>query len=89
MEVYNFKGKGVAMSMYNTDESIKGFAHASFKMAIQKKMPLFMSTKKWVSFHRDLDIPPALVIDADRVNSTILKKYDGRFKDIFQDVYDR
>jgi isocitrate dehydrogenase len=46
MEVYDFKGKGVAMSMYNTDESIKGFAHASFKMAIQKKMPLFMSTKK-------------------------------------------
>jgi isocitrate dehydrogenase len=50
MEVYNFKGKGVAMAMYNTDESIKGFAHASFKMAIQKKMPLFMSTKKCVIF---------------------------------------
>lgn len=66
MNVYNFKGKGVAMSMYNTDESIKGFAHASFKMAIQKKMPLFMSTK-----------------------NTILKKYDGRFKDVFQDIYDR
>jgi isocitrate dehydrogenase len=48
MEVYDFKGKGVAMSMYNTDESIMGFAHASFKMAIQKKMPLFMSTKKYV-----------------------------------------
>jgi hypothetical protein len=40
------------MSMYNTDESIKGFAHASFKMAIQKEMPLFMSTKKWVLLHR-------------------------------------
>jgi isocitrate dehydrogenase len=46
MNVYDFKGKGVAMSMYNTDESIMGFAHASFKMAIQKEMPLFMSTKK-------------------------------------------
>jgi len=46
MNVYDFKGKGVAMSMYNTDESIQGFAHASFKMAIQKEMPLFMSTKK-------------------------------------------
>jgi isocitrate dehydrogenase len=53
------------MSMYNTDESIYGFAHASFKMAIQKKMPLYMSTK-----------------------NTILKKYDGRFKDIFQEVYE-
>jgi isocitrate dehydrogenase len=49
MNVYDFKGKGVAMSMYNTDESIMGFAHASFKMAIQKEMPLFMSTKKYVS----------------------------------------
>ncbi|PPQ99313.1 hypothetical protein CVT24_009181 [Panaeolus cyanescens] len=65
MDVYDFKGPGVAMSMYNTDESIIGFAHASFKMAIAKKMPLFMSTK-----------------------NTILKKYDGRFKDIFQEIYD-
>ncbi|WVN86699.1 isocitrate dehydrogenase, NADP-dependent [Cryptococcus depauperatus CBS 7841] len=65
LNVYDFKGKGVAMSMYNTDESIYGFAHASFKMAISKSMPLFMSTK-----------------------NTILKKYDGRFKDIFQQVYD-
>ncbi|TXT15687.1 hypothetical protein VHUM_00190 [Vanrija humicola] len=64
LDVYDFKGKGVAMSMYNTDESIYGFAHASFKMAIAKKMPLFMSTK-----------------------NTILKKYDGRFKDIFEEVY--
>jgi len=53
------------MSMYNTDESIIGFAHASFKMALQKKMPLFMSTK-----------------------NTIMKKYDGRFKDIFQSIYE-
>ncbi|KAJ7611802.1 hypothetical protein FB45DRAFT_1119265 [Roridomyces roridus] len=61
MNVYDFVGKGVAMSMYNTDESITGFAHSSFKMALAKKMPLFMSTK-----------------------NTILKKYDGRFKDIFR-----
>lgn len=65
MDVYDFKGKGVAMSMYNTDESITGFAHSSFKMALSKKMPLFMSTK-----------------------NTIMKKYDGRFKDIFQEIYD-
>jgi len=66
MDVYDFKGKGVAMSMYNTDESITGFAHASFKMALAKKMPLFMSTK-----------------------NTIMKKYDGRFKDIFQEIYEK
>jgi isocitrate dehydrogenase len=65
LDVYDFKGKGVAMAMYNTDESITGFAHASFKMALAKKMPLFMSTK-----------------------NTILKKYDGRFKDIFQEIYE-
>lgn len=66
MNVYDFKGPGVALSMYNTDESITGFAHSSFKMAIQKKMPLYMSTK-----------------------NTILKKYDGRFKDIFQEIYEK
>jgi len=65
LDIYDFKGKGVAMSMYNTDESITGFAHSSFKMALTKKMPLFMSTK-----------------------NTIMKKYDGRFKDIFQEIYD-
>ncbi|KAF9463240.1 isocitrate dehydrogenase [Collybia nuda] len=65
MNVYDFVGKGVAMAMYNTDDSITGFAHSSFKMALAKKMPLFMSTK-----------------------NTILKKYDGRFKDIFQEVYE-
>ncbi|KAF7314999.1 Isocitrate dehydrogenase [Mycena indigotica] len=65
LNVYDFKGKGVAMSMYNTDESITGFAHSSFKMALAKKMPLFMSTK-----------------------NTIMKKYDGRFKDIFQEIYE-
>ncbi|KAF9525261.1 isocitrate dehydrogenase [Crepidotus variabilis] len=65
LNVYDFKGRGVAMAMYNTDDSITGFAHSSFKMAIAKKMPLFMSTK-----------------------NTILKKYDGRFKDIFQEIYE-
>ncbi|KAJ7084887.1 hypothetical protein B0H15DRAFT_923550 [Mycena belliarum] len=65
LNVYDFVGRGVAMSMYNTDESITGFAHSSFKMALAKKMPLFMSTK-----------------------NTILKKYDGRFKDIFQEIYE-
>lgn len=63
-EVYNFKGDGVALSMYNTDESIYGFAHSSFQMALTKKWPLYLSTK-----------------------NTILKAYDGRFKDIFEEVY--
>jgi isocitrate dehydrogenase len=64
-EVFNFKGDGVALTMYNTDESIKGFAHSCFNTALQKKWPLYLSTK-----------------------NTILKKYDGRFKDIFQEIYD-
>lgn len=63
-EVYNFQGDGVALAMYNTDESIRGFAHACFNQAIGKKWPLYLSTK-----------------------NTILKKYDGRFKDIFAEVY--
>lgn len=63
-EVFNFKGDGVAMAMYNTDESIKGFARSCFNMALSKKWPLFLSTK-----------------------NTILKKYDGRFKDIFEEIY--
>ncbi len=63
-EVYNFKGDGIAMAMYNTDESIKGFAHSCFNTALQKKWPLYLSTK-----------------------NTILKKYDGRFKDIFEEIY--
>ncbi|MCA6421811.1 MAG: NADP-dependent isocitrate dehydrogenase [Flavobacterium sp.] len=63
-EVYDFEGDGVAMAMYNTDESIYGFAHSSFQMALTKKWPLYLSTK-----------------------NTILKAYDGRFKDIFEEVY--
>ena len=64
-DVFNFQGDGVAMAMYNTDESIYGFARSSFQMALTKKYPLYMSTK-----------------------NTILKAYDGRFKDIFQEVYE-
>ncbi|TPX57683.1 isocitrate dehydrogenase (NADP+) [Powellomyces hirtus] len=63
--VYEFEGRGVAMGMYNTDESIRGFAQSCFEMALQRKMPLYLSTK-----------------------NTILKAYDGRFKDIFQEIYE-
>ncbi|ESO85992.1 hypothetical protein LOTGIDRAFT_220933 [Lottia gigantea] len=65
MTVYDFKdGGGVALCMYNTDESITNFAHACFQYAIMKKWPLYMSTK-----------------------NTILKRYDGRFKDIFEEIF--
>lgn len=63
--VYDFKGDGVAMCMYNTDDSIRGFAHSCFNMALSKGWPLYLSTK-----------------------NTILKKYDGRFKDIFQEIFE-
>ncbi|MFN5795677.1 MAG: isocitrate dehydrogenase (NADP(+)) [Bacteroidota bacterium] len=63
-EVFNFKGNGVALAMYNTEESIKGFARSCFNTAIDKKWPLYFSSK-----------------------NTILKKYDGRFKDIFEEIY--
>lgn len=52
--------------MYNLDSSIRDFAHSSFQVALQKKWPLYLSTK-----------------------NTILKKYDGRFKDIFQEIYEK
>ncbi|MFN6336042.1 MAG: NADP-dependent isocitrate dehydrogenase [Sphingobacteriales bacterium] len=64
-EVFQFKGGGVAMAMYNTDESIKGFARSCMNLALQKQWPLYLSTK-----------------------NTILKKYDGRFKDIFQEIFE-
>jgi len=64
-EVFNFKNSGVALAMYNTDESIRGFARSCFNQAIAKKWPLYLSTK-----------------------NTILKKYDGRFKDLFQEIYE-
>lgn len=64
--VHNFSNEGgVSMGMFNTDESIRNFAHSSFQYALEKDYPLYMSTK-----------------------NTILKKYDGRFKDIFQEIYE-
>ena len=64
-DVFNFKGNGVGMAMYNTEESIRGFAKSCFNMALSKKWPLYLSTK-----------------------NTILKKYDGFFKDIFQEIFE-
>ncbi|GDX35668.1 isocitrate dehydrogenase [NADP] [Alphaproteobacteria bacterium] len=64
-EVHKFKSSGVAMAMYNVDESITGFARSCFNLALQKNWPLYLSTK-----------------------NTILKKYDGRFKTIFQEIFD-
>jgi isocitrate dehydrogenase len=63
-DVYEYDNGGVAMSMYNTDESIYGFARSCFNKALDKGWPLYLSTK-----------------------NTILKAYDGRFKDIFEEVY--
>jgi isocitrate dehydrogenase len=65
-EVFQFPGAGVAMSMYNLDDSIRDFARASMNYALNRGYPLYLSTK-----------------------NTIVKVYDGRFKDIFQDVFDR
>ena len=64
-EVFNFPGGGIAMSMYNLDESIRDFARACMLYAIDRQWPLYMSTK-----------------------NTIMKAYDGRFKDLFQEVFD-
>jgi isocitrate dehydrogenase len=64
-EVYDAPGSGVAMAMYNLDESIKEFARSSFMYGLMKGWPVYLSTK-----------------------NTILKSYDGRFKDIFQEVFD-
>ena len=65
-EVFDFPGGGVAMSMFNLDASIEGFAHACLNYALDLGWPLYLSTK-----------------------NTILKAYDGRFKDIFQEVFER
>ena len=65
-EVFKFKGAGIALAMYNIDESIRGFANSCFNLAMQKNWPLYLSTK-----------------------NTILKKYDGRFKDIFAEIYEK
>lgn len=64
--LFEYKSPGVAMGMYNLDESIRSFAHASFQVALNREWPLYLSTK-----------------------NTILKKYDGRFKDIFQEIYEK
>ncbi|MCK4840976.1 MAG: NADP-dependent isocitrate dehydrogenase [Methylococcales bacterium] len=63
-EVHHFEGDGIAMAMFNTDESIMGFARSCFNVALDRRWPLYLSTK-----------------------NTILKQYDGRFKDIFEQVY--
>ena len=65
-EVFNFSGPGVALSMYNLDQSIKDFARACMNYGLNRKWPVYLSTK-----------------------NTILKKYDGRFKDLFQEVYEK
>ena len=64
-EVFNFPGAGVAMAMYNLDDSIRDFARASLNYGLPRKYPVYLSTK-----------------------NTILKAYDGRFKDIFQEVFE-
>jgi isocitrate dehydrogenase len=64
-KVFEFPGGGVAMGMYNLDESIRGFARSSFNFALQRGWPLYLSTK-----------------------DTILKQYDGRFRDLFQEIYE-
>lgn len=65
-EVNQFDSSGITMGMYNTDESIRGFARACMRYALERRFPLWLSTK-----------------------NTILKRYDGRFRDLFQDEYER
>ena len=65
LEVYDFPGGGVAMAMYNLDDSIRDFARASMRYGLSRGFPVYLSTK-----------------------NTIMKKYDGRFKDLFQEVFD-
>ena len=65
LEVYDFPGGGIAMAMYNLDDSIRDFARASLRYGLERGYPVYMSTK-----------------------NTILKRYDGRFKDIFEEVYE-
>ncbi|AMD19927.1 HCL224Cp [Eremothecium sinecaudum] len=66
LEVHAFDAPGIAMAMYNTDASIRDFAHSSFRTALSKKLDLFLATK-----------------------NTILKTYDGRFRDIFSEIYEK
>jgi isocitrate dehydrogenase len=65
LRVYDFPSPGVALAMYNLDDSIRDFARASFRYGLARRYPVYLSTK-----------------------NTILKAYDGRFKDIFQEIYD-
>ena len=65
-DIYDFETSGIAMGMYNHDESIKDFARACLNYGINRKWPVYLSTK-----------------------NTIMKKYDGRFKDLFQEVYEK
>ena len=65
-EVFNFTGPGVALSMYNLDQSIRDFARACMNYGLQRNWPVYLSTK-----------------------NTILKDYDGRFKDLFEEVYQK
>ncbi len=65
MSVYDFPGSGVAMAMYNLDDSIRDFARASMRYGLQRGYPVYLSTK-----------------------NTIMKRYDGRFKDLFQQIYE-
>jgi isocitrate dehydrogenase len=65
-EVFNFTGPGIALSMYNLDDSIKNFARACMNYGLERKWPVYLSTK-----------------------NTILKAYDGRFKDLFQEVFEK
>jgi isocitrate dehydrogenase len=66
LDVYDFPGGGVAMAMYNLDDSIRDFARASLRYGLDRGYPVYLSTK-----------------------NTILKRYDGRFKDIFQEIYEQ
>src|ERR671914_1694390 len=66
IDVFDFPGGGVAMAMYNLDESIRDFARASFNYGLTRNYPVYLSTK-----------------------NTILKQYDGRFMELFQEVFDR
>ncbi|MBB4665140.1 NADP-dependent isocitrate dehydrogenase [Conexibacter arvalis] len=65
LNVYDFRGSGIAMAMYNVDDSIRDFARASMRYGLDRGFPVYLSTK-----------------------NTIMKKYDGRFKDLFQEVFD-
>ena len=65
LDVYDFPGPGIAMAMYNLDDSIRDFARASLRYGLERNYPVYMSTK-----------------------NTILKRYDGRFKDIFEEIYE-